>query len=182
MHTGRYYVRTKKYQPGRVIMRFVLSVPTSGITRAAAILVGALMAFAGWSKACAQMPKELAGCWQTTRALQTSNPQSLSPAEARAFLGRKLRFTPSLARSGDAVLKAPQYYVRQVKASDFADAFTITLKDIGISGDSAVEVDIYREKNQLTEFPGNLVLLKNKQSILWNWRGVFFEAKRCTAK
>src|SRR5260370_23276223 len=109
MHTGRYYVRTEKYQPGRVIMRFVLSVPTSGITRGAAILVGTLMAFAGWSKACAQMPKELAGCWQTTRALQTSNPQSLSPAEAHAFLARTLRFTPSLAPSGDASSKTPTY-------------------------------------------------------------------------
>src|SRR5260370_18403457 len=111
MHTGRYYVRTKKYQPGRVIMRFVLSAPTSGITRAAAILVGALMAFAGWSKACAQMPKELGGCWQTTRALQTSNPQSLRPAEARAFLGTKLRFTPSLAPSAHALLNPPHSYV-----------------------------------------------------------------------
>ena len=162
-------------------MRFVHWVTLSGITRAAAILSGALVVLGGPRMTCAQMPKQLVGCWQTTRTLHTSNLQSLSPAEARTFLGRKLRFSESLARSGDTVLQSPQYYVRRVSASDFADAFTITLKDIGITENSAVEVDIYRGKNQLTEFPGNLVLLKDKRTILWNWRGIFFEARRCTA-
>jgi hypothetical protein len=149
------------------------------ITQAAAFLACSL-AMAG--KAQAQLPKQLAGCWLTTRALHTSNVQSLSPSETQSFIGRKLRFSRSLARSGDAVLHAPEYYVRQVKDSDFADAFQIRLKDIGIAADSAVEVDIYREKNQLTEFPGNLLLLKNKHSLLWNWRGTVFEARRCSSK
>ncbi len=163
------------------IMSFGMLPAQSRVTLSAAVLASALAVLAGPNMAWAQMPKELGGCWQTTRVLQTSNVQSLTPAAARAFLGRKLKFSPSLARSGDAVLQLPQYYVRQVKAADFADAFAIPLKDIGITENSALEVDIYREKNQLTEFPGNLVLLKNKQSILWNWRGVFFEAKRCMA-
>jgi hypothetical protein len=163
-------------------MRFVLLTAPARINRTAIILAGALVVLTAWSRACAQMPKELAGCWLTTRALKTTNVQSLSPAEAHTFLGRKLKFSPSLARSGAAVLQSPQYYVRQVKDEDFTDAFAISLKDIGITGNSAVEIDIYRGKNQLTEFPGNLVLLKDKKSILWNWRGVFFEAKRCAAK
>jgi hypothetical protein len=163
-------------------MRLVGLAALPGIGRTVVILAGALVVLAACNTASAQMPKELGGCWLTTRALETSNVQSLSAAEAHTFVGRKLRFSPSVARSGDAVLQSPQYYVRQVKAADFADAFAISLKDIGISENSAVEVDIYRGKNQLTEFPGNLVLLKDKKSILWNWRGVFFEAKRCTAR
>jgi hypothetical protein len=149
------------------------------LTRPAALMLGCLAVFTGPSAARAQMPKQLAGCWLTTRALRTSNVQSLSPAETQSFIGRKLRFSPSLARSGDTVLHAPEYYVRQVKDSDFADAFRIRLKDLGIRSGSTTEVDIYRPKNQLTEFPGNLLLLKDKHSLLWNWRGTFFEARRC---
>jgi hypothetical protein len=149
------------------------------MTGPTAVLAGILFMLAVTPAAFAQMPKELGGCWQTTKALQTSNVQSLSQAEARAFLGRKLIFSPTLARSGDTALQSPQYYVRQVADAEFADAFRITLRDIGITGKSAVEIDIYREKNQLSEFPGNLVLLKDKQSIIWNWRGVFFEASHC---
>jgi hypothetical protein len=144
--------------------------------------LAALLAVFATGVANAQMPKELAGCWLTTRALHTSNVQTLTPAEVQSFVGRKLRFSASLARSGDTELHAPEYSVRQVKDSDFADAFTIRLKDIGIPRDSAVEVDIYREKNQLTEFPGNLLLLKDRHSLLWNWRGTFFEARRCSSK
>jgi hypothetical protein len=151
-------------------------------TRLAALLGASFAVFAGPSAARAQMPKQLAGCWLTTRALHTSNVQSLSPAEAQSFVGRKLRFSAATARSGDTVLHAPEYYVRQVKDSDFADAFRIRLRDIGIPADSTTEVDIYRQKNQLTEFPGNLLLLRDKHSLLWNWRGTFFEAKRCSRK
>ena len=143
-------------------------------------MIGALLGLAGATASFAQMPKELGGCWQTTKALETSNLRSLSPAEARAFLGRKLTFSPSLAQSGDTIFRSPQYYVRHVADADFADAFMIHLKDLGISGQSAVEIDIYRQKNQLSEFPGNLVLLKNNRTIIWNWRGVFFEASRCS--
>ncbi len=156
--------------------------PFPRFARAIPLFAAVLALFASPTTAHAQMPKELAGCWLTTRVLHTSNVQSLGTAEAQSFIGRKLRFSASTARSGDTVLRSPEYYVRQVKDSDFADAFHIRLKDIGIAGDSAVEVDIYRQKNQLTEFPGNLLLLKDKHSLLWNWRGVFFEAKRCTSK
>ena len=106
-------------------MRFVLLTAPARINRTAIILAGALVVLTAWSRACAQMPKELAGCWLTTRALKTTNVQSLSPAEAHTFLGRKLKFSPSLARSGAAVLQSPQYYVRQVKDEDFTDAFAI---------------------------------------------------------
>jgi|SRR5581483_197381 len=168
--------------PLGAIMSLVLSAAPLRIGRTAVVLAGFLIVLATRNTAHAQMPKELGGCWLTTRALKTSNVQSLAPAEAHTFLGRKLKFSPTLARSGDAVLQSPQYYVRQVRDEDFTDAFSIPLKDIGITGNSAVEIDIYRDKNQLTEFPGNLVLLKDKRNIVWNWRGVFFEAKRCAAK
>ncbi len=161
--------KTDYGQIGYIPMRYAL-VP---------ILAAVLAVLAIAPAALAQMPKELGGCWQTTKALQTSNVRSLTPVEANTFLGRKLLFSPALARSGGTSLQSPQYYVRKVAAADFADAFGIAFRDIGILEKSAVEIDIYREKNQLTEFPGNLVLIKNSQSILWNWRGVFFEASRC---
>jgi len=145
-------------------------------------LLVAVLALFAIPIAQAQLPKDLAGCWLTTQILRTANVQTMGPAEAHSFIGRKLIFSASTARSGSTVLRSPEYYVRQVKGSDFADAFQIRLEDIGIPTDSATEVDIYREKSQLTEFPGNLLLLKDKETLVWNWRGTFFEAKRCSNK
>jgi hypothetical protein len=164
------------------IPRIPIPLPLQSLLLAVVVAVFAAPSAAHAQVAPTELPKQLAGCWLTTRALQTSNVQPMSAADAKSFIGRKLTFSPSVARSGDTVLRSPEYYVRQVKDADFADAFRIRLKDIGIHTDRTTEVDIYRPKNQLTEFPGNLLLLKDKHSLLWNWRGTFFEARRCTSK
>ena len=126
-----------------------------------------------------QMPEQLRGEWCTKRWLKTSNVEALSKNEADAFIGRKLRFSPEMLESGDQTAPAPKYSVKRLSESDLIDQYMVTAKELGLTTKSVKEVDL--EKNgRLLAVPGDTVFLKSGGKIIWYWKGVFFEAIRCS--
>lgn len=125
------------------------------------------------------MPEQLRGEWCTKRSLKTWNVQALSKAEADAFIGRKLRFKQEEFKSGTQTFAAPKYSVKRLSESDLIDGYKVDAKELGIASTSVTEINVRSQNGRLLVIPGCLVFPKSNGKIIWQWKGVFFEATRC---
>jgi hypothetical protein len=126
------------------------------------------------------LPAGLGGRWCTIRALDTSNVEALSKDQIVALKGTTISFSAEALTAAGHVLRKPHYERVRLTSAELVEKFMVAPKDLGVHGASVVEVDTRTQEGSLAGFPGDTVFLSGRDRIVWYWKGVFFEAERCT--
>ena len=131
-------------------------------------------------QACAgvKAPTALFSTWVVQKTLSTSNVQGLSDAEARALLGREIRYDPSEMRIGTQVVKGIRYDVRRLSSAQFFEEAYVSLTAVGIGTRDVYAVTVRRSDGAPVNALGATVYVASKSRLLLLRDGVFFEAVR----
>ncbi|MFZ3342636.1 MAG: hypothetical protein WA213_17260 [Terriglobales bacterium] len=136
------------------------------------------------------MPQELVGKWVIQRELPTKTISCWGEEDAKAIIGSEIEYTPDSFRWKSTVVKHPAIEVRVVSAEQFerensspsVNDSQVSFRQLGINASDAKQVSITHQPAEITkattEIPGDEVLLKNRDTIVFSVCNLYFEAKR----
>lgn len=139
------------------------------------------------------IPKELWGIWTVQRDIPTTTISCWGEEDARKLIGTQIEYSPRLFRWSDVATRDPIAKVTIVTAQQFHDENSggesdsqVTFKQLGIKSSSVTEVAINHPPANITgatiEIPGDDVLIKARDKIVFSVCNVYFEADRVIAK
>jgi len=143
------------------------------------------------SSASAQgIPKELWGTWTIRRVIPATTVSCWNEKQAKKIVGTELEYSADLFRWDKIVTNKPTAEVTTLTAEEFAksnsgmgaDSSQVTFEQIGIAAKQATQVVIAHPKSDVTgttiEIPGDAVLIKDQNTIIFSVCNVYFEAAR----
>jgi hypothetical protein len=149
-----------------------------------------LVLLAGSVATAQNIPQELVGKWVIQRELPTRTISCWGEKEARAIIGSEIQYTADSFRWKRLVVKHPTVEVHVVSAEQFerdnsspsANGSQASFRQLGINAPETKQVSIEHQPAEITkattEIPGDLLLLKNHNTIVFSVCNVYFEAKR----
>ena len=136
------------------------------------------------------VPKELWGTWIVRRVVPTSTISCWGDKEAKALLGTEIEYSATLFRWNKVVTRDPSAETATITAAQFHDQNSggsaggsqVTFQQMGIKADKVTQVVIHHP-NEATkaatgEIPGDQVLIKGENRIIFSVCNVYFEAER----
>jgi hypothetical protein len=141
------------------------------------------------------IPSELWGTWVVRRELPTSTISCWGETEARALIGTEIEYRADFFRWKDKIASHPTGNVSVVTAKQFhdensgqgANSSQVTFGQLGIKETTAKQVAINHPgtrselPSEPSEIPGDDVLLKNHDTIIFSICNLYFEAERVAA-
>ncbi len=149
-----------------------------------------LILLAGSMLAAQDIPQELVGKWVVQRELPTRTISCWGEKEAKAIIGTEIEYTVDSFRWKHTVVKHPTVTVAVVSAEQFqhessspsVNGSQVSFRQLGIDAPEMKQVSINHAPAEIagatTEIPGDDVLLKNPNAIVFSVCNVYFEAKR----
>src|SRR5580698_8954345 len=139
------------------------------------------------------IPEELRGKWIIRRELPASTISCWGENEARAIIGTEIEYAADSFRWQHEVGRDLTAHVAVVTAKQFHDensggtvnSSQVSFRQLGINAATAKQVTIDHRPAKITsattEIPGDAVLLKDRNTIVFSVCNVYFEAKRVVA-
>jgi hypothetical protein len=136
------------------------------------------------------IPQELVGKWIIQRELPTRTISCWGEKETKAIIGSEIEYTADSFRWKGVVIKRPTVEMHIVSAQQFerensspsVNGSQISFRQLGIKAREAKQVSIEHPPAEITkattEIPGDLLLLKNSNTIVFSVCNVYFEARR----
>jgi hypothetical protein len=136
------------------------------------------------------IPQELVGKWAIQRELPTKTISCWGEKAAKAIIGSEIEYSVDAFRWKTFVVNRPKVEVRIVSADRFerdnsspsVKGSRVSFRELGIDAPEATQVTIEHSPAKIsratTEIPGDLLLVKNKNTIVFSVCNVYFEAKR----
>jgi hypothetical protein len=140
--------------------------------------------------AAQNVPQELVGKWVIQRELPTRTISCWGEKEAKAIIGTEIEYTVDSLRWKHVVVKHPAVAVAVVSAEQFqrdnsspsVNGSQVSFRQLGIDALEMKQVSINHAPAKITsattEIPGDDVLLKNRNAIVFSICNIYFEAKR----
>lgn len=133
------------------------------------------------------IPEDIWGRWVVSREIPTKTISCWGEADAKKLLGTEIEYSGEVFRWKDVVTTHPVAETKMISAEQFHDnnsgsSSQITFSQLGIKSKNAMQISIHHPPANLTgatiEIPGDEVLVKNKDTIIFSACNVYFEAKR----
>ncbi len=136
------------------------------------------------------IPKELWGTWVVRREVPTTTISCWGDKEAQKLIGTELEYSAQLFRWNKVVTKNPTVETITLTSQRFhdensgggANSSQVTFLQLGIKEEKAVQIVIRHPPANITgttsEIPGDTVLVKDQDTIIFSVCSVYFEAKR----
>jgi Surface antigen variable number repeat len=140
------------------------------------------------------IPEQIWGKWVISRKIPTTTISCWDEAEAKTLLGTQIEYSSEVFRWKDVVTAHPTAEAKMVSAEQFHDdnsgkgsnSSQITFRQLGITAKQVMLISIHHPPANITggtiEIPGDEVLVKNKDAIIFAACNVYFEAKRASAQ
>jgi hypothetical protein len=136
------------------------------------------------------VPKELWGKWVVRREVPTTTIACWGDEKAKTLIGTEVEYSAEFFRWQKVVTKNPTAEVTTITAKQFhdknsgqgANGSQVTFRELGIKADKVTQVAIRHPAVDITggtvEIPGDSVLIKNANTIIFSVCGVYFESQR----
>jgi hypothetical protein len=136
------------------------------------------------------VPKELWGTWTVRRVVPATAVSCWNEKQAKKLVGTELEYSADLFRWDKIVTNHPTAEVTTVSAEQFAkdnsgmgaNSSQVTFEQIGIAAKEATQVLIAHPRANVTgttiEIPGDAVLIKDQNTVIFSVCNVYFEAVR----
>ena len=176
----RLEVEDSRYQPNGKIVMFSLK-EKSDIARIA-------------TAQAQTIPEQIWGKWVISRKIFTTTISCWDEAESKTLLDTQIEYSLEVFRWKDVVTAHPTAEAKMVSAEQFHDdnsgkgsnSSQITFRQLGITAKQVMLISIHHPPANITggtiEIPGDEVLVKNKDTIIFAACNVYFEAKRVSAQ
>lgn len=142
------------------------------------------------SSAAKDIPVELRGKWKVTREIPTKTISCWGSKEAKQLIGTEIEYSADSLRWKDRLAREPQVAVSSITAEQFHRDYSgggsagsqVTFKQLGIRSTATTLVVLthpdVKPINDASELPGDTVLFKGKDKIVFSVCNVYFEAHR----
>lgn len=149
-----------------------------------------LVLLAGSVATAQNIPQELIGKWVIQRELPARTISCWGEKEAKAIIGSQIEYTANSFRWKRVVVEHPMVKIRVVSAEQFesensspsVNGSQVSFRQLGINAPETKEISIDHPPAEITkattEIPGDLLLPKNRNTIVFSVCNVYFEAKR----
>jgi hypothetical protein len=136
------------------------------------------------------IPQELVGKWVINRELPARTISCWGEKEAKAIIGSEIVYTSDSFRWKHVGITHPRVEVEVVSAEQFerensspsVNGSQVSFHQLGINGPNAKQVTIEHPPAEITkattEIPGDVLLFKNRNTIVFSVCNLYFEAKR----
>jgi endoglucanase len=136
------------------------------------------------------IPKELWGKWVVRREVPTTTISCWGEKEVKTLIGTEVEYAPGFFRWHKWVTKNPAAEITIVTAEQFHDensgmgtnSSQVTFQQLGIKADRATQVVFQHPAANITgattEIPGDHVLIKDENTIIFSVCSAYFEAER----
>jgi hypothetical protein len=153
-------------------------------------LLCSLVLLAGGVATAQNIPQELYGKWAIQRELPTRTISCWGEKEAKAIIGSEIEYAADSFRWKTVMVDRPRVEVKVVSADQFehensspsVNGSQVSFRQLGIHAPEAKQVTIGHPPAEITkattEIPGDLLLVKNRNTIIFSVCNVYFEAKR----
>jgi CubicO group peptidase (beta-lactamase class C family) len=145
---------------------------------------------AGGSATSQNIPADLIGRWRIAREIATRTISCWGIEEAKKIIGTTIEYTSDSLRWKDRLISHPAVEVATVSAQEFHDAHSgqgfdssqVALPMLGIKDPVVTQVTVAHRPAEITgsttEIPGDEVLLKSPNTIVFAVCNYYFEAVR----
>jgi hypothetical protein len=138
------------------------------------------------------IPSELWGTWAVRRDLPARTISCWNEAQARAIFGTKIVYRDDSFQWKDRITKHPTVDVSVITANQFqednsghgSNSSQVNFDQLGIKTPTVRQITIDHPgvrsdlPEEPDEIPGDVVLLKDRDTIIFSVCNVYFEAKR----
>lgn len=122
---------------------------------------------------CSNKTDSFFGEWRVKKPIAYCPIYGMDDKTINSYIGKKAIYKLDAARFDNEICNNPQYKKEIVSNEDFFVGFHIEIKNLGISSDTIKVIEIKGWTN-----PGSYLIIKNKNSLITVWDGVFFELER----
>jgi hypothetical protein len=138
------------------------------------------------------IPRQLWGKWRIVRELNTRTISCWGDKEAAAVVGTTITYSPDGLNWRNVRTRADKAKVRTITASQFeeensgggANDSRVDFGQLGIKSAVATQIAIDHPVVEITgatsEFPGDVVLVKSPDTLVFSLCNLYFEARRMT--
>jgi hypothetical protein len=136
------------------------------------------------------IPKEIWGTWTIQRQLSTKTISCWGEKDAKKIIGTQIEYSEKIFRWNKVTTHSPKAEEEIVTADQFTtknsspslNGSQVNFQDLGIAAKEAMEISISHEPANVsgasTEIPGDEVLVKDANTIVFSVCNFYFEAKR----
>jgi hypothetical protein len=136
------------------------------------------------------IPKELWGKWIVRREVPTTTISCWGEEDAKTLIGTEIEYSAVLFRWQRVVTKDPIAEITTVGAEQFHDENSgkgtncsqVTFRQLGLKADKVSQIVIQHPAASISgatvEIPGDSVLIKGKNTIIFSVCNLYFEAER----
>ncbi|MGD0482051.1 MAG: hypothetical protein ABSA42_17910 [Terracidiphilus sp.] len=137
------------------------------------------------------IPVVLRGTWRVQRMLPADTVSCWGEKQARGLIGTRIEYTADSFRWKDKLISHPGVKVAVVTADQFQEEYSgsgsfVDFARLGIRGSQATQIQIDHPAADITggsiEIPGDDILIKDRNTIVFSACNVYFEAKRESAQ
>lgn len=129
-----------------------------------------------------QITEDFYGKWIIKRQVAFGRISSLSDEEINNFIGKRIEYSRYKASFEDDICNNPLYKKSTLSEKDFFDNSGYTRFDrLGLQGNNVVMVEVFNGKDDFSYYwhgIGGKFFIKDKNTLIVNWGGVFFEMTR----
>jgi hypothetical protein len=142
--------------------------------------------------AAQNIPQELRGKWIVTRDLPTKTIGCWGERDVKRLIGTRVEYTADSFRWKNTVTDHPEVTVTTIDANQFQNVYSgsgtfnsqVSFDQLGIHANAVKRVKISHPPAEITggtiEIPGDEVLIKNQNTIIFSVCNVYFEARRAS--
>jgi len=136
------------------------------------------------------VPKELWGKWVVRREVPTTTISCWGEPEAHKMIGTEIEYSERIFRWDSIITNDPVAELKIITAKQFHDensggsatSSQVDFQQLGIKQAQTTEIRIHHADAHVStatnEIPGDDILMKDANSIVFSVCSVFFEAKR----
>jgi hypothetical protein len=136
------------------------------------------------------IPEQLRGKWRVRKIIPTRTICCFGEREARSLLGTEIEYTANSFRWKDQTTLHPGVTFDTLSAAQFhsdnsgggSTDSQVTFRELGVHADEIMQVSLDHPAAKITagsvEIPGDRVLLKSRNVILFSMCNVYYEAVR----
>jgi hypothetical protein len=135
------------------------------------------------------VPKEIWGKWVVRRELPTTTISCWGESQAKSLIGTEIEYSTALFRWKDVVVNNPVAKTERISAEKFyrdnsGAGSNVSFVQLGIKAKQAMQISIEHAPADITgatvEIPGDQVLVRDGNTLVFSVCGLYFEARRGT--
>jgi hypothetical protein len=117
------------------------------------------------------------GRWKIVRMIPTTDIQ-VSTDDVKKYLDLEIVYSEDQFKCGEQTLEHPKYKTARLRSAIFYDQYRAQLKELGITRGSVATIEVLDVHGDRVVNPGAIVFLKNSNTIVTIWDGVYLDALR----